>query len=303
MKKIFLVNLVLIVILSACKTTTEEILTTATAETRTKTEKVKSTQITQTEQPASKDLVILLPDPVQVTFTAKDNQELSGTFFPAARQTAPVIVLMHWYPGDQYEWTEIAYWLQNRGIHGDENGVPWKDPSWFPALNYDDSYNVLTFTFRGCSGQCSSFQQDTWLLDAEAALLFARTLPGVDPDRIISIGASIGGDGAIDGCAAVLEDDPSSCLGALSFSPGNYLNKEYQEMVTVLADNDPPRPAWCLFDVNDLDSAMCDDFSSDNYYTEGWSDGNLHGMHLITPNLEPRPLERMLDFLALVIEN
>ena len=129
---------------------------------------------------------------------------------------------MPWYPGDQFEWPEIAYWLQNRGNSGKSDGVPWKDPSWFPKLDPDDSYNIMTFTFRDCSGSCNAFQQDGWVLDAKAALQYARTLPGVDPDRVISIGASIGADCAIDGCAAVLQIDPSACLGALSFSPGNY---------------------------------------------------------------------------------
>ena len=303
MKKLILINLIMFVIISACKTIPSEVISTSTAETTTNNEPVGSTPIPQTEQPITKDQKYLLPEPVRVTFAAEDNQELNGTFFPAARQTAPVIVLMHWYPGDQYEWTEIAYWLQNRGMHGDTDGVPWKDPNWFPELNSEDSYNVLTFTFRGCSGRCNTFQQNYWLLDAKAALIFARTLPGVDPDQVISIGASIGADGAIDGCAAVLKDDPSACLGALSFSPGNYLNKQSLDMVTALATNDPPRPAWCFFDINDPDSAMCNDIKSDNYHPEGWSGGNLHGMHLITQNLDPKPLERMLNFLALVTEN
>ena len=176
-------------------------------------------------------------------------------------------------------------------------------PPGFQVLNSDDSYNVMTFTFRGCSGRCDTYQQAGWLLDAKAALQYARTLPGVDPGRVISIGASIGADGAIDGCAAVLEDDPSACLGALSLSPGNYLNLNYPEMVSELNANDPPRPAWCFFDNNDPDSAMCDDIREENYHSEGWSDGNLHGMHLITPNLDPRPLDHLLLFLAQVLEN
>ena len=303
MKKVILVNLILFVILTACKTISTEVIPTSTIETTSEIGPAVTIPIAQTEQPIFQDQIILLPDPIQITFPTEDNQELNGTFFPAARKSAPVIVLMHWYPGDQYEWTEVAYWLQNHGIKGDLDGVPWKDPSWFPVLNHDDSYNVLTFTFRGCSRRCNTFQQDDWLLDAKAALKYARTLPGVDPDRVISIGASIGADGAIDGCAAVLEDDPTACLGALSFSPGNYLTIPYRDMVKFLAANDPPRPAWCFFDITDPDSAMCDDISSENYFPAGWSDGNLHGMHLITPNLDPVPLEQLLNFLALVLEN
>jgi hypothetical protein len=218
-------------------------------------------------------------------------------------EDAPVIVLMHWYPGDQNEWTEIAFWLQNRGLTGDQNGVPWLDPSWFPSLNTDTSYNILTFTYRDCEGRCNAPDPDGWLLDSRASLEYARTLEGVDPDRVIAIGASIGADGAIDGCAAVLETDPTACLGALALSPGNYLGPSYPDMVTALGANDPPRPAWCLFDKNDADSAVCTQASGDNYYQESWSDGNLHGMHLINPNLEPLPLARILEFLDLVLGN
>ena len=87
----------------------------------------------QSDQP---EKIILLPDPQLVKFAAEDNQELDGTFFPAGRRSAPVIVFMHWYPGDQFDWTEIAYWLQNRGQHGELDGVPWMDPSWFPSIEF-----------------------------------------------------------------------------------------------------------------------------------------------------------------------
>jgi hypothetical protein len=240
------------------------------------------------------------PDPVQLPIPAEDGREIKAIFYPAKMRSAPVIVLMHWYPGDQNEWTEIAFWLQNRGLQGEENGVPWKDRSWFPELDSNESYNVLSFTFQGCEGECKEFMPELWLRDAKAALDFARNLEGVDPVKVVSIGASIGGDGAIYGCAAVLEADPSACLGALSLSPGNYLNINYSEMVASLEGNDPPRPAWCLFDQNDPDSAFCNEIEGDHFFSESWSNGNLHGMHLITPNLEPLPLERILQFIRLI---
>ena len=248
----------------------------------------------------TKQSTYLDPDPIHTSIPTEDGRDLQATFYPAKRKSAPVIVLMHWYPGDQNEWTEIAYWLQNRGLAGDKNGVPWKDPSWFPVLNPDESYNVLSFSFQGCEGNCQEFLPEIWLQDAEAALGFARTLDEVNPNQVVSIGASIGGDGAIDGCAAVLEGDPSACLGALSLSPGSYLNISYSEMVTALEENDPPRPTWCLFDQNDPDSAFCNGIEGDLFFSESWSDGNLHGMHLITSNLEPQPLERILEFIRLV---
>ncbi len=264
---------------------------------------IETEAVVQTEVPDSPLPSTLPPEPQPVSFSAQDGQTLQGKFYPASLEGAPVIVLMHWYPGDQDEWTEIAFWLQNRGLTGDQNGVPWKDPSWFPSLDPDASYNILTFTFRNCEDKCNEWQSEGWLLDARASLEYARTLEGVDPDRVSAIGASIGADGAIDGCAAVLETDPKACLGALSLSPGNYLGPSYPDMVTALGANDPPRPAWCLFDKNEADSVVCTQASGDNYYQESWSDGNLHGMHLITPNLDPRPLERIPEFLEHVLGN
>jgi hypothetical protein len=299
-KSLKLILLLILLLISSCKSTATEttppdpdvLLPADTTATSDLSENGDLPEIEESEN--------LNPEPIHLKIPTKDNQEIEGIFYPARMNGAPVIVLMHWYPGDQYEWTEIAYWLQNRGLKGEVNGVPWKDPSWFPQLDPSLSYNVLSFSFTNCEGNCQEFLPDIWIGDAEAALKFARTLEGVDPNQIISIGASIGADGAIDGCAAVLQEDPSACLGALSLSPGNYLDIPYTEMVTALGENEPPRPAWCLFDQNDIDSAFCNEIEGRNYFKENWSDGNLHGMHLITPHLEPIPLERILEFIQLV---
>jgi hypothetical protein len=275
---------------------------TATAAEKT-TEPPHTKEADQTEETDTPASDALPPEPQVVSFSAEDGVLLEGLFYPAVKISAPVIVLMHWYPGDQHEWTEIAYWLQNRGITGIQDGVPWKDPSWFPALSPDLSFNIFTFTFRNCQRQCSSPEPAGWLMDARASLEYARTLEGVDPNRVIAIGASIGSDGAIDGCASVLEVDPTACLGALSLSPGSYLGPDYNDMVTALGENTPPRIAWCLFDENEADSVDCNQALGDNYYHESWSDGYLHGMHLLTPNLDPLPLARIVKFLDLVLEN
>ena len=303
-KRLFLPFLLLLIFLTACSSNPTEIPPEPTPVlTEGITALPETAEAVLTKVPESQVPSALPPEPRSVSFSAEDGQELQGKFYPASLENAPVIVLMHWYPGDQDEWTEIAFWLQNRGLTGDQNGVPWKDPSWFPSLGLDTSYNVLTFTFRNCEGRCNEPEPDGWLLDARASLEYARTLEGVDPDRVIAIGASIGADGAIDGCAAVLEIDPDACLGALSLSPGNYLGSSYPDMVTALGANDPPRPAWCLFDKNEADSIVCTQASGDDYYQESWSNGNLHGFHLITPNLDPIPLERIQEFLDHVLGN
>lgn len=246
------------------------------------------------------DLNPLPPEPLDLMFFSEDGVGLQGKFYPAATLDQPVVVLMHWYTGDQGEWEEIAYWLQNRGGIGTRRGVPWLDPSWFPDLPLDTSYNVLTFTFRGCEGGCSQMTPEAWLQDALASLEAASSLQGVNPSQVVAIGASIGGDAAVSSCAAILEKDPRGCLGALSFSPGNYLGESYPELVDLLEDSTPPRPAWCLYDESDPDAVVCEKAAGAHYYQEGWQGGNLHGMHLITPALDPLPLLRLLEFVELV---
>lgn len=245
----------------------------------------------------------LPPDALDVVFISEDGVELQGKFYPAAYLNQPVVVFMHWYQGDQGDWEEIAFWLQNRGNTGTRRGVPWLDPSWFPALPTDTSYNVLTFTFRGCEGGCNQLSPEEWLGDARASLEAARSLQGINPERVIAIGASIGGDAAISSCAAALKKDPSACLGALSLSPGNYLGESYPDLVAALEDASPPRTAWCLYDEADPDAVVCEDAIGTHYYMEGWQGGNLHGMHLITSALDPLPLSRLVEFLILVTGN
>ncbi|MCJ7696248.1 MAG: hypothetical protein MUO40_12615, partial [Anaerolineaceae bacterium] len=145
-------------------------------------------------------------DPKTLTFLSLDGQELlTGTFYPAAQTRTPLIVLMHWAQGDQEEFKALAPWLQNRGVvYQPVTGeTDWLDPSWFPAMPANLSFNVFTFTFRGCENGCSSFDQKTregWAMDAQAAVEFASNQYGVDPTQIRTIGTSIGADGAAIGC-------------------------------------------------------------------------------------------------------
>lgn len=258
-----------------------------------------SSQPSPTEEPAATSNP-LPPDSLEVVFFSDDGAELQGRFYPAATLGQPVVVLMHWYQGDQRDWDEIAYWLQNRGSTGLRRGVPWLDPDWFPTRPAETSFNVLTFTFRDCEGGCSQPLPEEWLRDASASLTAARSLQGVNPDQIAAIGASIGGDAAIGSCAAALAVDPLACLGALSLSPGDYLGESYPELVAQLDNASPPRPAWCLYDQSDPDAVVCQRAAGSYYYKESWQGGNLHGMHLLTSALDPLPLARLAEFLDLV---
>jgi hypothetical protein len=229
---------------------------------------------------------------------------LQGTYYPAATNPAPLVVLMHWAGGDQYDWVEIACWLQNRGLGGQSSnpaGAPWLDPSWFPPLPKAASYGVFTFSFRGCDGGCQGFERDKWLLDAQAAMLKASELEGVDPQQIAALGASIGADGAADGCFFLNAQQPNSCQGALSLSPGDYLTILYEEAVRSLGAESPARPAWCLFAQGDAPSAAVCNAAQGEHYTRFEFPGDAHGMMLLSPTSDPNPLELLLDFLEQVL--
>jgi dienelactone hydrolase len=247
----------------------------------------------------------LAPDPQPVDVLTADGQTLRGTYYPGARNPSPLVILMHWAPGDAHEWDAIALWLQNRGQSAPTPSspvrTPWLDGSWFPEIAAGRSYAVFTFTFRECEGGCKRFLRDQWLLDAEAAMGAGQSLPGVDPARIVAVGASIGADGAVDGCAAANKATPNSCLGALSLSPGDYLTLPYSDMVAALGTEAPPKPAWCLYATGDKASAQsCSAVTGTNYRIVAY-DGNAHGMSLVTRSVAPSVLGLLLEFLEVTI--
>lgn len=110
------------------------------------------------------------------------------------------------------------------------------------------------------------------------------------------MGASIGADGAPDGCLLYNQEAGSGCVGALALSPGNYLGMNYAETVTGLA----PHPNWCLASESDGESApTCASASGDHYRSQIYPGGD-HGMMLIAPGLDPLPMILIQEFLELV---
>ncbi|MFC1996212.1 hypothetical protein ACFLXI_01225 [Chloroflexota bacterium] len=277
----------------------EEPTTTVTEEpTKAPTEE-PTVEITEepTDVPTEEPPTGLPPDPQDVTFQAEDGLSLQGRYYPGAAPNSPVIILMHWAPGNMDDWNEIAFWLQNRGLGGSSPNVgsaPWLDPDWFPVLPEGKSYAVFTFNFR-------SGGRDDMLLDAQAAFKAARELDGVNPNQISSFGASIGADGAADGCLWHNENFGVGCLGALSLSPDSYLTVPYNEAVDKLGAEMPPKPVWCFFATDDTASAQaCQSASGDHYRMVEWNGGGWHGMELVDPARVPNTLLLILDWLALL---
>ncbi|MBI4883838.1 MAG: hypothetical protein HY826_07260 [Actinobacteria bacterium] len=248
----------------------------------------------------------LPPDPQQIDFQASDGQMLEGVYYPAATDPAPIAVLLHWGAGDLSDWWEVAPWLQNRGLANpftNPDTRPWWDPSWFPEVPENMSVGVFIITFRGCTpfpAGCQTLDPEGWLLDAQAALTHAATLDGADPSRIAAIGSSIGADGAVDACFAVNEQTPGSCVGALSLSPGSFLDIPYVEAVENLGNNDPTVPAWCLASPDEIDFCTAAEGAGNSEFQTFEIIEGRHGNGLMVPEADPSTMQTMIEFLALV---
>ncbi|MGB2964281.1 MAG: hypothetical protein WBB69_09870 [Anaerolineales bacterium] len=254
---------------------------------------------TQIYTPTITPTVILDAAPLEIEFKAEDGQELSGIYYPADTNPAPVIVLMHWARGDQQEWADIAFWLQNRAglIREPDYNHSWRSSKWYPDNLSDMSIGVFSFTFRECSGGCQSYLPAEWLLDVQAAMATAAGLFGVNSNQILTAGASIGADGAVDGCAWLNQSGLGECLGAYGLSPGSLLTVPFEAAAGELLHSDPPLPVYCLYGLRDdasveTCSAVPEAVLVDYGYIEN------HGFELFQPNQDPDPLNLMLEFIS-----
>lgn len=255
----------------------------------------------------------LSADPQRVEFQADDGKNLVGYYYPSKYSDAPIMILMHWAGGDLTDWCEIALWLQNRRDENPANPercanagsglpagmpTPWLDSAWFPLMSPEFSVAVFAFDFRDYGeSEKGSGDRSKWAKDAKAAFVTAAGLAGVDLARMASLGASIGADGAADGCLLYNQEAGSGCVGAFSLSPGDYLGMDFAAVVKDLAST----PVWCLAGELDSESAsVCEDAGGEKYRSLIYPGINLHGMMLFTPDLEPQPMILIQDFLELV---
>jgi dienelactone hydrolase len=170
--------------------------------------------------------------PQRIEFAAEDGTPLVGTFWPTGPDTEPVpgVLLMHWNPGTREDWNLLAALLQGVAISSPSSGTP--------------KYGVFAFDFRGHGESGGSPTDEGYLQDAQAALALMQTLPGIDPNRIVMIGASIGADAAVDACS-------DACIGAVALSPGSFLGVDYVDAVTAPG----AKPVLCVASENDGTSA------------------------------------------------
>lgn len=148
---------------------------------------------TDTPEPTPTSTLPTPKEPQRIEFSAEDGTPLVGYHYPAAVTNSPIVVLMHWAPGDQQDWTKIHMvdWLTGT------------NPGSFASQFLPASYAAFTFDFRGYSESGGQFNPAGWLMDAKAAYETARSLPGVDPERVVGIGSSIGADAVVDACGDI----------------------------------------------------------------------------------------------------
>ena len=164
------------------------------------------------------------------------------------------------------------------------------------------SLDAFTFDFRG-HGHSSDAPTtgEGFLMDARAALAHARDLPHVDLARVITMGTSIGAASAVDVCVVLdgsivaVQQLSQGCLGALSFSPGNFLNLHYIDAIDALGETFHDAIVCCLMAENDSPE-VCQMPIGDHCKPIIYP-GNAHGEALIEPSLDPGIDQVILDFL------
>jgi dienelactone hydrolase len=100
-----------------------------------------------------------------VRFRASDGRRLHGRFTPAGRRHAPAVVLVHGLYGEPAQWHEFVGHLHRAG---------------FATLAY-------------ASRRDDEVDEAVLARDLTGAVRALRARPGVDPDRIVLAGASVGG--------------------------------------------------------------------------------------------------------------
>jgi hypothetical protein len=259
---------------------------------------------TPTSAPLPTAIPALPAEPVRIEFQASDGTPLVGYYYPSVVNPAPVVILMHWANGSQCDWVHVnlVQWLQNRGAPEGvtanpacegvslDYAIPLAD---YPIMPGDGSFAVFTFDFRGHgeSGGEKPSQHKGYLQDAQAAVNFARGLSGANAQLLVTVGASIGADGAVDSCT-------TGCLGALSFSPGGYLGIDYPLAVTAM--DQASKPAWCVVSTQDAESYPACEAASGDLFQKFVYEQPAHGLQFFQPGFEPSAPQVILDFLMQV---
>ena len=151
------------------------------------------------EQPASTSGTAQAAEYEDVTFSTEDGLTLSGRLYQTGPEDADDsfwssesgVVLCHMYPTDQTSWDEVAAYLASNGL------------------------SVLTFDFRGYGG--SEGSKDIQYIDRDAAAA-VRFLGGAGAERVVLVGASMGGTASLKAAAELQVLSSISMAGVATLS-------------------------------------------------------------------------------------
>lgn len=210
-------------------------------------------------------------EPETVAFTSVDGTNLVGTFYPAAGDDVPVVVLMHMLNSERTAWEDFALQLYAEG-----------------------AYAVLAFDFRGHGDSEGNFDRPLAIEDAKAAVAFAQTLDGVAQEQVILIGASIGSDAAVDACI-------EGCIAAASLSPGGWLGVPYAEALSLI----PEKPVLCLASAADGSTVETCETGEGlgllDYQVQVYQ-GRAHGTSMLDIDDQfPTPIDTLMGWLEDVV--
>lgn len=211
-------------------------------------------EITPTPAPTPTPSCVLPTEPQNIAFKSQDGQDLMGTFYPPPLPSSLTVIYFPWVRGDRYDWNTLVTFLP-------------KPPS----------DGVFSITARGCEGGCGQdWDLAGWLLDYPAALDAAKELPCATQNQLVTIGSSVGADGAIYACG-----ENENCAGALAFSPKGYLGIPYVDEVATMVEKG--KHVWAVSTPGDEGPTRLDRPDWSAYYHEIVLPGEAHGNQLYNP--------------------
>ena len=190
--------------------------------------------------------------PQPSSFKAEDGQVLDGTYYPPQTCSPSLtIVYFPWVRGDQNDWLELASLLPPKA-----------------------DYSAFSITARGCQGGCGQkWDRAGWLRDYTAALATAPQLPCANQNQLVTIGSSVGADGAIYACGQA-----ATCVGALAFSPNGWLDVPYTDEVARMVEQG--KHVWAVSGRDETGATRLNRPEWGGYYHEFVIPGAKHGNEL-----------------------
>lgn len=205
--------------------------------------------------------------PTVVKVAASDGLMLVGDFYAASGEgDKPAILLMHMYQNVRQSWKEFV-----------------------PKL-LDAGYSVLNVDLRGHGETGGSTNWPLAVTDVQTWLDWLREQPGVRDDAVSIIGASVGSNLALIGCA-----NDKACVTAIALSPGSdYFGLRPQDFI---AEGLKDRSALVVASQKDSASAQgVKQFAVSATGELGVQlySGSLHGTNILNSKLYRERLTKMM---------